>query len=549
MKITNWYVTYLKFSRAFEIGIILFKHGVSELSAHTWWGRRVRKHRVRHNKPVYSTEERLRVTIEDLGPTYVKFGQILADRPDVISERFRKELKKLQSTALPFDERVAHSMIEDELSMPIPRVFSQLDAQSLASASIGQVYGGRLLDGSPVIVKIRRPRIEHKIKLDLYLMRFLAEKLAKNYPEMAALNIVAVIDDFGDSIIKELDYYNEASNALQFHKMFESNPNVYIPRVYMEYTTKRLLVTERIEGITPDNPDVLRAAGLDTRQIAINGADALLTMILRHGFFHADPHAGNLFIMPDNVVAFIDFGMVGILSPRDMEFLANISLGFVRRDEAAMADALIKLCNVRFFEKRDDLIFSLQQMMSQYREIPIERLDYAKMIQQCIGLIAKYSLQIPSGIFMLAKSLGTIQKVAERLDPNIPFAKLITPYAKEVVLRRFTPKKMAGELYQALHNYVNLALSFPNDVSEILYKIKQGQIQHHMSFEDSEVFRRALRSVGFRMAYAIILVGLFIGSILMLDNGTEIGNYARFIFWGSSSLIFVLILKWFFKRR
>ena len=548
MKLTNIYIGYLKVNRAMEIAGILIRQGFDELIARTWLGRRIRKRRIRRSKPVYTTEERLRLTIEDLGPTYIKFGQILADRPDVVSERFRNELKKLQSRALPFDDQLARNLIEDELSAPIEKVFATFDETCMASASIGQVYGATLPDGSPVVVKIRRPKIEQKIKLDLYLMRFLAAKLAKNYPEMAAINIVGVVDEFGESILRELDYNNEAANILRFQQMFENDPTVYIPKVYLEYTTRRLLVMERVTGITPDDPTVLKANGLDTQQIALNGANALLTMILRHGFFHADPHAGNIFIMPGNVIAFIDFGMVGVLTPRDMNFLANISLGFVRRDPTVIADSLITLCNVRFFKKRDELIFSLQQMTAQYSHVPIDKLDYAGMIQQCIDLITKYSLQIPNGIFMLVKSLATIQKVAEKLDPDIPFTPLITPYAKDVIMQRFSPRKLAGELYQTRKNYANLALNLPGDVSEILYKLKQGEIRHNIRFENSEMLQKAVRNVGFRMAYAIILVGLFIGSVLLINTRSDLA-YAKFLLWASSILIFILILKWMFRRK
>lgn len=548
MKLTNIYIGYLKVDRALEIAGILISQGFDELIAHTWLGRRIRKRRIRQSKPVYTTEERLRLTIEDLGPTYIKFGQILADRPDVVSERFRSELKKLQSRALPFDDQLAKNLIEDELGAPIEKVFATFDEACMASASIGQVYGATLLDGSAVIVKIRRPKIEQKIQLDLYLMRFLAAKLAKNYPEMAAINIVGVVDEFGESILRELDYNNEAANIIRFQQMFNNDLTVYIPKVYMEHTTRRLLVMERVTGITPDDPMVLKASGLDTQQIALNGANALLTMILRYGFFHADPHAGNIFIMPNNVIAFIDFGMVGVLTPRDMDFLANISLGFVKRDATIIADSLITLCNVRFFKKRDELIFSLQQITAQYSHVPIDKLDYAGMIQQCINLITKFSLQIPSGIFMLVKSLATIQKVAEKLDPDIPFTPLITPYAKDVIMHRFSPRKLAGELYQTLKNYASLAVNLPNDISEILYKLKQGEIRHNIRFENSEMLQKAVRNVGFRMAYAIILVGLFIGSVLLINTRSDLA-YAKFLLWASSILIFILIIKWIFRRK
>lgn len=547
MNITNLYIGYLKLSRAMQIGSILFRQGFEELIGHTWWGRRRRKRKIKKSKPVYTTEERLRLTIEDLGPTYVKFGQILADRPDVISERFRNELKKLQSRAKPFADSEAISLIEDELKGSIESTFATFDRKCMASASIGQVYSATLKDGTPVVVKIRRPNIDQKIKLDLYLMRYLAAKLAKTYPEMAAINIIGVVDEFGDSILRELDYYNEASNIIRFEHMFADNETVYIPKVYMDHTTRRLLVMERIVGITPNDPDVLRQAGLDTQQIALNGANALLVMIMRYGFFHADPHAGNIFIMPGNVVAFIDFGMVGVLTPRDMDFLANISLSFARRDSTGVADALIKLCGVRFFNKRDELIFSLEQLTAQHNHIPIDKLDYGKMMQQCLNLITKYSLQIPSGIFMLVKSLATIQKVAEKLDPAIPFTPLIMPYALDVVKRKFEPRKLANSLYHALKSYAELAINLPTDISEILYKFKQGEITLDVNFRNSDKIQRSVKNIGFRLGYSLILVGLFIGSVMLTINHTDMG-FAKFILWGSSILIFILILKWMFRR-
>lgn len=546
---TNIFVGYLKVRRGMQIAGILIKHGWGEVMNHSKLGVFSRRRKIRKLKPVYTTQERLRLTIENLGPTYIKFGQILADRPDVVSERFRAELKKLQSQAEPFDNAVAVGIIENELGRPINEIFEEFNPICIASASIGQVYTARLrADHQEVILKVRRPNIDQKIKLDLYLMRYLAQKMAQKYPEMAAINIIGVVDDFGQSILQELDYYVEASNMIRFGSMFADSTTVHIPKVYMEHTTKRLIVQERIRGITPDDPEVLRAAGLDTQQIALNGTDALLQMILRHGFFHADPHAGNMFIMPGNVIGLIDFGMVGVLRPRDMDFLADISLGFVRRDEIAIADALITLCGVRFFERRDDLIFSLQQMVRTYAHVPIERLDYSKMIQECINLITKFGLYIPSGIFMLAKSLATIQKVAEKLDPDIPFAELIRPYAKDIVMHRYAPKRIAGHIYDTLKSYVSLVQTLPEDVGQILYKLKQGEIKHSLKFDDNLSTATMMRNFSYRIAYSVLLVGLFIGSVVLTTTSTDPG-YAQFLLWVSSILIFLMIIKWLFRKK
>lgn len=546
--ITNIYVSYLKVMRFLQIMGILISFFWRELLLKSFVGRYIRRKRIRAQKEVYTTQERLRFAIEKLGPTYVKFGQILADRPDVISDRFREQLKKLQSKVEPFDNALALQIIEDELREPLDKIFEHFDSKCLAAASIGQVYQGRLRDGSEVIVKVRRPGIDQKIKLDLYLMKYIAARFAKSYPEMAALNVVGVVDEFGDSILKELDYYNEASNMIRFSEMFKGSTTVRIPKVYMEYTTKTVMIQERIFGITPDARHEIIDAGLDPSIIARNGADALLTMIMRYGFFHADPHPGNMFIMKDNVIGLIDFGMVGVLRPRDMEFLANITMGFLRRSETAIADALISLCGVRFFDKRDDLIFSLQQMVQSYSHVPLEKLDFSKLIQECINLITKYGLQIPTGIFMLAKSLATIQKVAENLDPHLPFAEMIRPYAKELILQKYSPKKLATDLFEVLKSYASLLVNFPNDVSQILYKAKQGEIKHNIKLDDESSLNRSIRNFSYRIAYSFILVGLFIGAIILKVMNVDI-PYSDFLIWLSSILIFMMILKWLFKRK
>ncbi len=266
MRITDLYVGYLKITRTIQILGIITKHGFREIVNRSIFGRHIRKRKIRRHKPVYTTQERLRLTIEDLGPTYVKFGQILADRPDILSERFRKELKKLQTNALPFDDHLAVRLIEDELGAQIKDVFSEFNPHCIASASIGQVYTGRLKDGQEVVIKIRRPNIDQKIKLDLYLMRYVAKRLAREYQEMEAINIIGVVDEFGESIFKELNYYNEATNLLRFREIFKDDPHICIPRVNMKYTTHKMIIMERIFGMSPDDPELLRSAGLDPEQ-------------------------------------------------------------------------------------------------------------------------------------------------------------------------------------------------------------------------------------------------------------------------------------------
>ena len=291
------------------------------------------------------------------------------------------------------------------------------------------------------------------------------------------MNITGLIDEFSATILKELDYTIEASNINRFRIMFKDNPSVHIPVVHTQHCTKKLLVMEKIHGIPPDDLGALQAAGLDLSQIARNGADALLTMILKHGFFHADPHPGNIFVMEGNVIGFIDFGMVGALTPRDLDFLADFAIGFVSRNSDTISHALVTLCGKKFFEHREELKFEIHQMMMQYTGIPIETINFAGAIQNCVDIIVKYKLQIPSGIFMLIKALATLEKFATSLDPSLALAPVIVPYAKEVVKGKYSPRRIASEIYDTLNNYVSFIRDFPNDVSEILYKLKEGKNQ------------------------------------------------------------------------
>ena len=549
MHIVNIYISYLKMVRASQIVWVLAKHSFSELFAHSRRRKRRRhKNKGKGHKHVYTTPERLRMTIEELGPTFVKFGQILADRPDMVSERFRVELKKLQSRAEPFDNNTALGLIEKEMNAPIDEVFAEFDTTPLAAASIGQVYQGRLRSGEEVVLKIQRPFIENKIKLDIYLMKFIARKFAKSYPELAAINIVGLIDEFSETIVKELDYTFEASNILRFAMMFKDDLTVHIPAVYTKYSSKKLIVMEKVEGITPDTPQALRDAGLDTHQIAVNGANALLTMILRHGFFHADPHPGNIFILPGNVVAFIDFGMVGALTPRDMNFLADFAIGFARRDSDLMSRALLVLCGKKFFEHEEEMKFEIHQLMMQYAGIPLELMNFAGTMQKCVDVIVKYQLQIPSGIFMLIKALATLEKFAGTLAPDLSLTPVILPYAKEVVKVKYSPRKVAAQLYDTLAGYMNFIRNFPNDMSEILYKLKEGKIKHDIHLADDDLFVRTVRQASRRVAYTLIVLGMFVGSILMIAFEQPYGTsrYGHFLLVVASLLILFQLLKWLF---
>lgn len=546
MKILNVYTGFLEARRFLQIIGILIRHGLS-----SWfWGTRMGKRRIKRHpdKELHSGPEQLRMLIEDLGPTFVKFGQILADRPDVLSDRFRLELKKLQSHVDPFDNGTAINLIENELGKKIHRVFEWISPQCVASASIGQVYEGRLLNGDEVVVKIQRPHIENTIKLDITLMRLMANWFVKSYPKYAYMDLLGFVDEFAQQISNEMDYFNEAENITRFAKMFEDDPTVHIPRLYPEYTTRHILIMEKITGIAPDRVDVLQQKGYDLHAVAVNGANALLKMIMEEGFFHADPHPGNIFILPDNVVCFIDFGMVGTLRPREMNFIAKFLISFVHKNPKGMCMALLTLSGKKFYQDVDELEFELDSLLKRVGNVPVEEINFAGVMQSCINILVKHRLRVPSGMFMLGKALLTLQRFATELDPDLPLTPLVLPYAKRLVSTQYNLRKMAGSIFDTASDYLSLARSLPNQINEILYKLKEGTIRHEIKMDNADLTNRTLRNIGNRIVLAVLLIGLFIGSTLLLALAPEYqsGKYLMFF---STVIILLMVVFRIFRRK
>lgn len=528
-RIWEYRLYYLQIIRALQIISILIKNGLIEWMGGKRWLRRFVPAKYFHQGVMRSTPERIRIILEDLGPTFVKFGQILADRPDMINEPLRQEFKKLQSKAQPLSDEIAIGLIEKELRGPVSNYFEHFDPICIGSASIGQVYKATLKGGQEVIIKIQRPNIETKIKSDLYLMRYIARKLVKAYPGLAAIDIDGFVEEFGQIIMSEMDYFSEASNAQRFYDMFRDYPRCRIPKVYMELTTKRLLVLEYLEGVNPDQTDELKANGLDTKIIAENGTHIILKMILKHGFFHGDPHAGNIFIQPGNVIALIDFGMVGILKPKEMNFLAGFTLGMATQNAKMITESLILLCGKKYYPQSENLQFNIQDMLNKYEPVPYEKLNFSIILNECVQIVIRHELQIPSSIYLLLKTLASIEKFGNRLDPDISLSIIIKPYAEELIKQKYSVKQIANELFETIQDYGKLIREFPSEINEILYRIKEGKLIHEINIRDKSALSGPARDFSQRISLVMIL-GFMIVCATILIVFDEESLFGRFLF-------------------
>ncbi|HEV8269988.1 MAG TPA: AarF/ABC1/UbiB kinase family protein [Chitinophagaceae bacterium] len=498
--------------RLIAIFFITLKHVVKNWMYNTWM-RRIFDPK---GKRLTNRAEQLRQTIEELGPTFVKFGQIVADRPDLASDHLREELKKLQSNARPMDDGEAISLIETELGDPIDEVFLTLEKKHIASASIAQVYSGVLRTGERVAIKIQRPNIKNKIEIDLILMKILAKQVVKTYPGLTSFNLIGFVEDFGENLMKELDFNNEASNMLRFTDMFKDDPSCYIPKVFIKHSRQRLLVMEYIEGLRPDDIDGLKAAGFDPQVIAENGTHIILKMILRHGFFHADPHPGNIFIRGDNQIVLLDHGMAASLKPRQIQALINFMLGFSKNDPHRIAKSLLSLSEITYFKEMEDLEFRLGEIIKKYSYMSYEQVDISAVMTEAFKVIGRYGLTVPSNLFTLIKSLATIQKFAEHLEANVSIAGMIRPYATEKIKEQFSWDAVVKIVTDSAEDYLYLVSKLPKDIREVVGKLKDGVMRHEINFSEDSFTNKAFRMNINRLAFVFILGLMMICSTMLM---------------------------------
>jgi len=501
--------------RAREIIGIIVKYGLSDWVSKGGLGKYLVSKKRMARIERYNQWERIRMAIEEIGPTFVKFGQILADRPDIVPEELRVELKKLQDEALPMPDEVAIQEIEKQLGRPINEIFREFDKTRLASASIAQTYRGVLLNGEEVCIKIQRPGIDKKIELDLHLMNYFAARMQKNNPELEAINIHGVVKEFGKTIKQELDFRHEAANVIRFYHNFDLDPDIRVPKVYSQYTSPHILVEEYIKGIKVSDLETLLSSGNDPEILARKAVRLVFDQIFEHGFFHADPHPGNLFVMEGNVLSFIDFGMMGSLRSEHLNFLGKYVLGYLERDAHKMTESLLLVSGKRHFARFKDMEFQVGEMLAHYKYLSIEEMDFGKIMNDSVDILIRYGLRIPPGIYLLVKALMAIERVAVVLNPKIDFASEMRPYALNLIAKQFSPKQVAREILDSLIEYYRFLKDLPSDLNEIIAKINEGKFKTQIELKGFEPLMEHIDSASNRVSVAIVLAALIIGASII----------------------------------
>jgi len=466
------------------------------------------------NQPV---SVRARKVLEELGPTFIKLGQILSTRPDLIPLEFCKEFEKLQDEVPAFEYEKVEELIRSEFKKPVSKLFSDFSPEPCAAASLSQVHLAELKTGKKVVVKVQRPDIEKIVTVDLEILYGLAKLAEKHIEESRIHNPVGVVNEFKKTLLKELDFNIEANNIERFRRNFKDDNTVYIPRVFHDLSSKRILTIERIEGIKVSDIEKIEESGLDRKQIAVNGANAVLKQVFIDGFFHADPHPGNIFVMGGNRIAFLDYGMVGRIDEETKGWIASILTAVVERDVSEITEALMAMGAIEEVDIKK-LNLDLADLMERYYDIPLKELSMGQFLADIIEVVSQNRIKIPPDLFLLAKALITIEGIGRSLDPEFNMAVQTKPFVEKLARQKYSPKRIAKEIRKFAKELYAFISSLPRDLNLIFSKIKKGTLRVEFEHRGLENLISQMDKVSNRITFSVIIAALIIGSSIIMQT-------------------------------
>jgi ubiquinone biosynthesis protein len=459
--------------------------------------------------------ERLRLAFQELGPTFVKLGQLLATRVDLFPPDWIREFEKLHSgvTPVPFDALLPG--VTAALGRSPFDVFVDLDTRAHGSASIAQVHRARLKDGTPVVLKIRRPGIEEKVHADLRLLGHLATLVESEVTEARRYQPVEIVAHFRRSIELELDFTVEASNVERFAKHFADDPFIIIPRIYPDWTSETLLVQEHIDGIPGTNLEAVETAGLDKRVLAARGAEAILHMILVDGFFHADPHPGNVFYLPGNRIVLIDFGMVGRLAPRRRREVVDLLAGLAQMEEDPMLDVLLDWAGDAYVDE-SRLATDVNELVFEYESVPLRSIRIGALVRRFAAIVREHSIVLPADLTLMFKALITMEGLGRQYDPEFHIVEHLAPLLRQVLRERYRPDALVGRGRSALEEFLNVVGSVPRDLARLTRDARRGKARIDLDIRRLDSFGDQLDKTLDRVTMGIMTASLVIGSSIVM---------------------------------
>ena len=473
-----------------------------------------------------SMPERFRHTLEDLGPTYIKIGQLLSGRGDLLPAAYVEELTKLLDSAPPFPYEEVVKIIEDELGRKPNEIFDLFDPTPVAAASIGQVHRAILPTGEHVVAKVQRPNIERIVQSDLDLLTRQAHFLERRSEAARNYNLVENVEELTYALQKELDYTAEAQNISRFYQTYNDDPNLRIPKVYWEYTTRRVLVMEHVEGIKLTELRYLREEGYDLPAIAEIGTDFYMRQIFEDGFFHADPHPANVMVS-NNQIAILDFGMVGFLSQHMREDLGDMLVAVITQNTDQLITVMVRMGIITRATNLRELERDLNRMLVRYLGLPLQHMDIAEILGQVLSISFSHNIRLPSDFAMLIRTMIILNSLGIKLDPNYQLITRLEPYVRRLVQDKLSIRHVGANALRSVSSLNMLIQRLPNRLDDLWDQLDEGNLTVGVSVRDLASIIRRLDRIANRLAFAVVVAALIVGSALILMAGPDVSGLFR----------------------
>ena len=513
--------TFRNIGRVREIISILIKYGFEDIVVNSTLRNFVSENRrinwSRNEKPVFESTrwERIRMVVEELGPTFVKLAQIMSNRPDMLPEPLIKEFEKLQDKVPPFSYQEVRRIIKEESGFELEEIYAEFNVEPLASASIGQVHMAKLHNGDKVVVKIQRPEAQEAIERDLTILADIVRRADRYLKRQGVLNAGDVVRVFERSMTRELDYSNEARNIQKFRTLYANNPNLYIPKVYKEYSSRRMLTMEFADGCKITNVEQLKAWGLNPQKLVELGMGIYLEMIFEQGSFHADPHPGNVLVNSKGKIVLIDFGMVGHLMRRDKYNFSMVFISIAQQDARAAAEALRKLAIEENITDNRAFEYDIQELILDYASLDVSEASIADMINRLQKIMLDYQLKVPGDIYIIFRALASLEGIGKIMHPNFRTYDFIKPWGAKVMKERLKPQNIYHDLNARFNTVSALFTSFPYEVKQIMQAMRKGRLRFEVEHQGYGYLLKKMDSVTNRISLTLIIFALLIASSIM----------------------------------
>lgn len=517
--------------RAGEIVGVLAKYGLADWikGLHYAWVQERLKSFDGQSIPDLRVEERVRLAFTELGTTFIKLGQLLSTRPDLAGVELAQELARLQTAAPADPPETVRATVEAEFGRPLGELFAEFDLLPLASASIAQVHVARLLTGEEVVVKVQHAGIEGKILADLDILASVAELLEMPESRLRLYQPVAVVRQFRRTLLRELDFTFERGHLEEFAEHFAEDDHVHFPLAVAKLSTRRVLTMERLDGILGNDAEGLAGSGVDLNEFARRGATMYLQMIFRDAFYHADPHPGNLMLLPGGVVGVLDCGMVGRLDAELAEGVDDMLMAVVTRNSTDLAETLLRLGSVPPGTHREELRADLTDFVADYAGQSLQHLDLSGALNSLFEIIRRHNITLPPPLSLLLRTLVELEGTARRLSPEFSLAEVFQPFYLTMVRQRYSPRRILGRLQHAYHDWERLATTLPRDLGEVLKCVREGTFAVKLDV-------RHMDPVINRLVLGVVTAALFLGSSLLwsmkappLFHGVSVFGFAGFL--------------------